>query len=587
VLQATAQAIPIRAPPASPEPDLAPPSPRVAAALRAVERRPADPAAWAALRDALHADGELDGAAHAAEQVMRTDPSEAAALAWAELLMHQGKPAQAAAMLAVALRHLPPSAPLRRARARAVRATGELRAAAEAWREALALDPEDADAHEQLAEIGCRLGDGDAALAHLRAAVGLRPGAPALRCRLAAQLEAANRLDEAEAELQAAMAAGPVPASAGLTQARLLRRRGEAAAALQVLDALRPRIEAEGGAPGAAARARWHADRGLCLDALDRPDAAFAEFVQKGPYALEAPGVVAAVARWEARTAAAAEATGAVLELARRPLRGEGQGPVFMFGFPRSGTTLIEQILGSHPALTPSDEANIADVLTFALPQIMPSGKPYPDGLLADGADPEARQRLRRAWARVQAQLLPGLPPGRRVIDKMPFNTFHIGLLALTFPESPMIMVLRDPRDTALSCLMQPFTANGAMGALQRMDDIVRTQERAYALWLAHRGALPNPWREVRYEALVDDLNTEAAGLLGWLGLPWDPAVARFYEGARDRVIRTASYAQVTQPIYRTARARWRRYEASLAPWLPRLTALASRLGYIDDTEHS
>jgi len=375
-----------------------------------------------------------------------------------------------------------------------------------------------------------------------------------------------------------------------MIRARLLRREKRHTEALAMLDELVSDLRdwvtnVDSSSPDdrktrASLLAQIHSERGRCLQALDRIDEAFEAFKEKGIRFLDHPVYPSAIHQWNARITAAAAANATLLDAARAPFAGEGPAPIFVVGFPRSGTTLVEHSLGAHPALYATDESGVADALSMTLRGIWPDASPYPEGLLERLDSPDLRPRLRKSWYTVSRQLVLGDPGERRVIDKMPFNLYHLGMLGLMFPESPVVMVLRDPRDSALSCLMQRFTANGAMGTLQRMDTIVEAQERFFGHWLEVRDHLVQPWREVRYETLVDDLGAEIGDMLQWLQLPWDPAVATFWESAQNRVINTASYAQVTQPVYTHARARWKRYVGPMTPWMPRLETLAQRLGY-------
>jgi tetratricopeptide (TPR) repeat protein len=559
------------------------PEAALARALRDVQVHPTSLDAWLAATRALSHAGRSTEAAQAAETAVRLTPGERTFRIWAATLRNDQRPAAAAAALAQALARYPCRVETSREHAEAVRATRDLTAAAGAWDAHLQRFPEDGVGHHRRARLAEDAFDGARALQHWRRAAALLPKDPEVLCGLAAREEMANHLEAAEEALAAAQRGGALTLSGRVTRARVLRRRGRPAEALAQLDET---LSASGAAPPGqeaawwAQRARAQSERGLCLDALGRPVEAFAAFVEKGHSTLQSPDLARATARWIERTGAAAGATSALLERARQPFPAVGPDPVFVVGFPRSGTTLVEQILGAHPALHATDETPVADSLAQVLGGVFPGASPYPQGLLERRDDPELGPKLREAWFTVQEQLSPGLPRDRRLIDKMPFNLFHLGMLNLAFPAAPVVMLLRDPRDTALSCLMQPFAANGAMGALQTMDDIVATQERYYELWRAARAELVQPWRELRYEELVDDPSGHAGALLQWLGLPWDPAVARWWDQARERVIRTASYAQVAQPIYTHARARWRRYEEPLRPWRARLDALAERLGY-------
>jgi tetratricopeptide (TPR) repeat protein len=231
--------------------------------------------------------------------------------------------------------------------------------------------------------------------------------------------------------------------------------------------------------------------------------------------------------------------------------------PVFVVGMPRSGTTLIEQILASHPEVHGAGEladfSRLIDRISgdgnaFRYPEDVPAlpagqlhafGKTYVEGL------------------RVRA------PNARRVTDKMPGNFMFLGLIHLALPGARIIHVLRDPRDTCLSCYSKLFSAEQDftydLGELGRYY-------RKYAELTAHwRDVLPEGRvLEIRYEDVIDDLEASARRIVEHCGLDWHPACIAFHEARRP--VRTASASQVRRPIYRTSEGRWRVYREHLGP---------------------
>jgi tetratricopeptide (TPR) repeat protein len=233
--------------------------------------------------------------------------------------------------------------------------------------------------------------------------------------------------------------------------------------------------------------------------------------------------------------------------------------PVFIVGMPRSGTTLIEQILASHPAVYGAGEIDDfpAAVSRLTGPDGLPLALPDAAPALSDA---HLRELGTAYLARIQAQA----PHAERITDKLPFNFFYAGLIHLALPDARIIHLRRDPIDTCLSCfatnfagVSQPFSYE--LGELGRYY-------RAYDAVMAHwRDVLPGGvMLEVRYEDVIDDLEAQARRLVAHCGLAWDPACLAFHTTARP--VHTASAAQVRQPIYRSSIARWRPYAAMLTP---------------------
>lgn len=234
--------------------------------------------------------------------------------------------------------------------------------------------------------------------------------------------------------------------------------------------------------------------------------------------------------------------------------------PVFIVGMPRSGTTLIEQIVSSHPQVTGAGELS-------ALRLVVEGSGLFPDGM--QGLAGEARGALFRQLGQAYLSRVTPLAQGRaRLVDKMPSNFLYAGLIPLILPGARIIHARRDPVDTCLSCYTkrfageQPFAYDQAeLGALYR----------SYARLMAHWRTVLPPERfiEVDYEAVVDDLEGEARRLIDFLDLPWDPACLNFHDNRR--VVRTASLNQVRQPIYTTSKGRWHAYADYLGPLLEAL----------------
>jgi tetratricopeptide (TPR) repeat protein len=236
--------------------------------------------------------------------------------------------------------------------------------------------------------------------------------------------------------------------------------------------------------------------------------------------------------------------------------------PIFIVGMPRSGTTLVEQIIASHPAvhgageLMSLNEAVLTvrggDGLSLGFPDFVPS------------LDAPARRQLGRAYLdRAAAKA----PQGERVTDKMPSNYYFLGLIRMILPNAKIIHTVRDPVDTCISCFSKLFSAEqNHTYDLAELGRYYRRYEHLMAHW---RHVLPGGFLDVQYEEVVGDLGSQARRIIAHCGLPWDERCLSFHQ--TDRPVRTASATQVRQPIYKSAVGRWRVYEEFLAPLLSAL----------------
>ncbi len=235
--------------------------------------------------------------------------------------------------------------------------------------------------------------------------------------------------------------------------------------------------------------------------------------------------------------------------------------PVFIVGMPRSGTSLTEQILASHPVVYGAGELPDITDIARGFPAKIGSAKPYPhcyDDLTPRNCDIMAQRYLDR---------LTGLSSdAERVVDKMPHNFLFLGLIDILFPGARVIHCLRDPIDTCLSIYFQPFNAN--FKKLHPYASDLRSLGRYYRQYMRlmdhWRRVMRIPMLELRYEELVADQEAMSRKLVEFCELDWDDRCLRFHETAR--LVKTASYDQVRRPMYRKSVARWKRYEQFLGP---------------------
>lgn len=236
--------------------------------------------------------------------------------------------------------------------------------------------------------------------------------------------------------------------------------------------------------------------------------------------------------------------------------------PVFVIGMPRSGTSLVEQIIASHPLAAGAGELRDMIRIQNGLPAAIGADRPFPE--CAAKIDREAGRRLADEYL---VRLVSEAPDAARIVDKMPYNFRCLGLIALLFPKARIIHCTREPLDICFSIYRHRFSGFHTYAySLDRLGHYYRLYERLMAHWTA---VLPLPIQEVRYESLIADPEGQIKSLIGFLGLEWDSQCLDFHK--TDRTIRTASAWQVRQPLYGSAVGRWRNYQAHLGPLIDSL----------------
>ncbi|MHA6205069.1 sulfotransferase [Dyella soli] len=254
---------------------------------------------------------------------------------------------------------------------------------------------------------------------------------------------------------------------------------------------------------------------------------------------------------------------------------GGRESPVFVVGFPRSGTTLLEQMIDAHPDFRSMDERAFVYELTERMNL---AGQAYPAGLTAM-TQLEANQ-LRAIYAGLAARVVPDLG-GRQLVDKNPLNMLCLPMIMRLFPEARIILCLRHPCDVLLSCFMQSFRSPAFMVMCSSLQRLAEGYVNAFEQWLGHVEVFAPRVLEWRYEAVVQGFDEHVAWLGRFLEVDDASPMARFAEHARNKgYISTPSYAQVTQGIHGKAVNRWHAYRDMFAPVLPTLRPLMQRLGY-------
>ena len=464
---------------------------------------------------------------------------------------------------------------------------GDKAAALDHLRRAVQLDPDSVQAQSNLGSALMNLGEPHQALGHYQQAARLRPDFAGAHNNLGNVFHALGRLDESEACYRAAIRLKPelVAAHAGL--GRVLEELGEldeAIAALRealrheprnalvlarlataqpalVADSERGSIESLLASANLPPEQRWPLLFGLA-GAVD----ARGEFDRAASLTFEANDLQRAALRKrgmdydpDAHRSFVDQLIAAFTPELFAQMRGLGletERPVFVVGMPRSGTTLVEQILASHPRVWGAGELQLVPETFDRVPQA--TGRTEPPSECMKHLD---RESIRRIGCRHLDALTALNDCADRVVDKLPENTLYLGLLAVLFPRAKLIHCRRDLRDVALSCWMTHFAKLRWACDTHHIATRIREYRRLMNHW---RAVLPVPILDVDYEAMVADPERSSRELVAWCGLEWDPACLEFHK-ARRRRVQTTSVAQVRQPIYHSSIGRWKNYEQPLA----------------------
>ena len=251
------------------------------------------------------------------------------------------------------------------------------------------------------------------------------------------------------------------------------------------------------------------------------------------------------------------------------------QSPVFVVGFPRSGTTLLEQMLDAHPDFRSMDERPYIHDLIEGMELV---GQQYPSDL-ASLTQKDADQ-LRSVYRRMVGEVLPDLGE-RRLVDKNPLNMLCLPMIMRLFPHARIILCLRHPCDVLLSCSMQPFRSPAFMVLCSSLQRLAQGYVQVFEQWYHDVEMFVPHVLEWRYESVVSQFDDQVARLGSFLETADTSPMTRFAEHARrKRFISTPSYAQVTEGVHRKAVGRWQNYREQFEPVLPVLQPWIDRLGY-------
>ena len=525
-----------------------------------------------------------------------------------------GRPHGAAQACRHALEHRPQDPDIWSLLGHVCRETGDTGAAIDAYQQTLALQPGDQTILASLAELQLQAGlfdpaintchailrmQPDAAFVHgilgtalqsqgnlvearqsLERCVKLQPGNAVCCYKFACCLQTLGKLDEALHYFSRARSLAPDMSAAVGGLARVYAQKNDEAALRELLD---PLIEAAGKNPlvlptlasiaprfGLTAKAiemlhhaiaarrlpnnvltRLHWALGTLYESMHEYDNAFTNHARSKSLA---------ASRYNAATHA--DFTNRIINVFSREFlatvprtSGTSQLPLFIVGMPRSGTSLVEQIVSSHPKVHGAGELPDISRIANSLSKMTPSGKPYPECVRE--LKPEHLNECATHYLDMLRQLD---HDALRITDKMPHNFRHLGLIQLLFPEARVIHVARDPLDTCLSCYFQEFSAAHAYTrSLRDLGSHYLDYKRLMQHW---RFTLSIPMLTLRYEDIVGNFEKFTRQLIEFCGLEWNDACLDFHH--HERVVSTLSSDQVRKPIYNSSVGRWKNYRSHL-----------------------
>lgn len=498
-----------------------------------------------------------------------------AAIESARALIEDGRPYDAEKLLRKGLEKEPENQNLLSHLGVALHNQGHLSECVDILNHAVELDPSDTFAQAALGGSYTRLADPQSAIKHYTACLQSNPAHAEAGLGLADALARTYQYKDSACCARRILEHDPGNISASVILARCLRHLGSVEAAVTVLDGI-DRIEGNIERLLAAPEVQWKLDleRARCLIDVGDHSAAFyffekanARFRDANPlwknlHALFQKDIWAQQVYLDALCKRKPMAKGAETPLFAKP-------QAFVVGFPRSGTTLLRTILGSHPEVGVVQESNALGDACVSVP-----------GGLTTVATPE--HVLHAVRSKYYLDINPRIANGshRVLVDIHPYNTRLAAWMAELFPHAKLVLMVRHPCDVCLSAYMQGFELNTLTSGMLSLEDTVRSYTQIMSLWNNATKALPLDVLVARYEDIVSDFQPEVVRILNHIGVDWDARVSEFNQNARSDQPKTASDHQVIKPLYDHASYRWKKCRSIIEPHFESLAPFVEAYGY-------
>ena len=488
------------------------------------------------------------------------------------LLMQQGRHQEAEALFRQACALQPDSIDAHNLLGMALHNQRRFPEAGQAYTKSLELNPRQPPIRVNLGIVFHEQKRIDEAANQFERALDLNPDDLEAIAHLAYLREQTYQLDEAQSLVERGLALAPQKRALWLVKSKLLQRDGRLTEAVEALEQAR-QADMDSSLLG-----EIHARLGYLYDRLNDPDNAYRNFCAGNKVAARRHAQQGSdknhYRRQMADIASLIEGVSPAEIPASQRLDGT-DSPVFLVGFPRSGTTLLNQILDSHPRVQGMEEKPAVYSMVKHFMELT-HGRPRQ---LVDVSDAEI-DGLRQTYFDTVAQHIERRPDAI-LVDKFPLNIAFIPIMWRVFPDARYLLALRHPCDACLSCFMHTFEINSAMANFLTLEDSVSLYAELMKNWHSYTTRLGIEFQPVKYENLVTDFKDEATRLFDFLGVGWDEAVTKHTENARKRgLINTPSYDQITQPIYQHAAYRWLRYAEQFRPHLDAIRPHIESFGY-------
>ena len=535
----------------------------IASYEQVVAATPEDWESWNNLGNARRLDGDFEGSAEALGRAATINPGSAPVrLNYATTLVSAGKYDEAEAQLKEMAKDFPSDAKPLRQLHMLFKTESRDEDALEAIQEAVEREPLDLELRLALASHQLSMLQHAAAEATYREVVTQDPANELGNLGLAVVFELTNRAEALSALVSEAAGRGVSEHVLNFIRAFDYRRQKDFRAGLAALSHVPEELES-------ARRAHL---LGQLEQGAGHYDEAFRAFERMNEIQLEdssQPEERAAGYRTIIRTRIDAFTPEYMSGWSETPVD-ERPSPVFLVGFPRSGTTLLDTILMSHPNIEVLEEE----------PALRNSNYIIPDFAALPHVGADLVQKARDAYFEMAGKLTP-LKPGNLLVDKNPLAINAIPFILRMFPDARIILALRHPCDVVFSCFSTNFKLNDGMANFLRMDTTAELYDLSFRFFERSRDLLSPKVHTVYYEKIVENRDAELRPLFDFLGLDWHDAVLDHETTARERgYIKTASYAQVVEPIYKRSAGRWQNYRKHLEPVIPLLRPWADKFGY-------